>query len=85
MRKHWLSHLNFSIYATSVWLSLSHDPFLVLLLFADLLVTVGSTAIPTSNFIFNVFIYFVYIIEISLLHAFFISFSKEYNIRHDSK
>ena len=44
--------LNFSIYATSVWLSLSHDPFLVLLLFPDLLVTVGSTAIPTSNFTF---------------------------------
>ena len=32
------------IYATSVWLSLSHDPFLVLLLLADLLATVGSTA-----------------------------------------
>ena len=43
------------LYATSVWLSLSHDPFLVLLLFPDLLVTGGSTAIPTSNFIFKCF------------------------------
>ena len=43
------------IYATSVWLSLSHDPFLVLLPFPDLLVTVGSTAIPTSTFIFKCF------------------------------
>ena len=45
----------YSIYATSVWLSLAHDHSLVLLLFADLLVTVGSTAIPTSNFIFKHF------------------------------
>ena len=39
-------------YATSAMLALPYDPFLVSLLFLDVIDTVAGTAIPTSHFIF---------------------------------
>ena len=54
----------------AVFVALSHEHYLVLLLFPDLLATVACTAIPTSNFYFKMFFFtlygFIYVIYADL-------------------